>query len=667
MDSFQYLAILSSDLRLLELNPGSFDDPLTGTILHRTFLPDENEIPEFEAISYCWGDQSQPDIITLAQEHHKIIESSVKNHGKLRIGKNLSAALRALRSPHSKRILWCDSICMNQSDLGERSAQVQKMHHVYYHAVSVVIWLGPETSWSTLAMDTVRSCADLVKNVTLDIGSGRPHIEFKDLQGFPRDGITLDVNQWRAIEKLLALDWHRRLWTLQEATLANKLTCIVMLGDEEMTWKQLVEGVTLGCLWNTSPSHAIIDLAAYSHNLEVVMARFLGQDREKEYNWYGVLGSVQYFECSDDRDRIFAVRGLVRQDVAESIEVDYTKSLKEIFTSVCLYDFMKYQNLDFMKFCNAAVSPSWVADLEKVWSGMELDSNAGGNSSPSVHLIEPHVLEVTGMVCDEICNDIVPLRRRTLADSVQELRRRTMNALLSLVPAESLQDDVILNQFILVLTYGQVRDYNIQKIDPPTVASVHSLEDWRRKIRQWVNPDYVANADDAQDPWEKDEAYLNCLSTAGPMHGCTKSHRGTFISVPTESRKGDIVAVFLGLSSSIVLRPQAEKDTYLVIGPAYHPDFSAAQAFLGDDFCGWERLWYRDYLMYAFHKEGNLRLQDPRLDDVPFNDGFMEVTLDSGRLLWGREGHRDFSAKDPRMSESALRDRGVPLQKFKLL
>ncbi|RGP65864.1 heterokaryon incompatibility het-6 [Fusarium sporotrichioides] len=676
MRSFRYSHVLSSDLRLLELNPGEPKDPLTGAILHRTFQPKEGKVPEFDAISYCWGDQSQPDSIALSQENHAYLEQSFQNQsiGHLPIGRNLAAALRALRHPQRKRLLWCDSICIDQNDLHDRAVQVQKMHHIYCYALCVIVWLGPETSWSALAMDTLRSCSELVESVTMDYSVVRQFFTFKDPAhangGLAREGLPLNMDQWRAIEEMLALDWHKRLWTHQEVVLANKQTCIVMLGHEEITWKQFHDAVSIICFLTSPPSHAINNLAAYSQNAQVVGDRLLAcaDDMGKSDSWLGALPATKYFECSDNRDRIYSLRGLVELDVAESIEVDYNKSLKQIFTLVCLDEITRQRDLEFLSYCNAAASPSWVADLERPWGDLTVDSNAGGNSSPAIDLIEPYVLEAAGVACDEICDEPRPLHPKELVEPLSEFRQRIVDTFLSLVDEESLQDDSVLDQLIMILTYGQVRDYSTQRLHAPEVYSLHSLEDWRRKIRQWISSEYVYGTDNVQKPWEKDDVYLRSLPVGGSVHGCVKTCRGTFIRVPMEARKGDTVAVLLGLSTSIILRRQARENSYLVIGPAYHPDFSAAEAFLGNDFHGWGRLWHREFLLHGFFKEGHsIRYTDPRLDGVPFSDGFEEIVLDDGRPFWGRDGHRDLSVKDPRMSEAALEERGVPLQKFRLL
>jgi hypothetical protein len=51
----------------------------------------------------------------------------------------LGEALRYLRKEDEARILWVDAVCINQQDLGERSAQVNKMGGIYRNAAQVYV------------------------------------------------------------------------------------------------------------------------------------------------------------------------------------------------------------------------------------------------------------------------------------------------------------------------------------------------------------------------------------------------------------------------------------------------------------------------------------------------------------------------------------------------
>lgn len=50
-------------------------------------------------------------------------------------------------------LLWVDTLCINQTDLQERSHQVNMMGKIYSKADRVLIWLGEESQDSYLAMD----------------------------------------------------------------------------------------------------------------------------------------------------------------------------------------------------------------------------------------------------------------------------------------------------------------------------------------------------------------------------------------------------------------------------------------------------------------------------------------------------------------------------------
>lgn len=64
-----------------------------------------------------------------------------------RVGINLLGALRFLRFMQrdlvsNKDGFWIDAICINQSDVDEKNAQLGLMEHIYFRAKSVLVWLG---------------------------------------------------------------------------------------------------------------------------------------------------------------------------------------------------------------------------------------------------------------------------------------------------------------------------------------------------------------------------------------------------------------------------------------------------------------------------------------------------------------------------------------------
>ena len=394
--------------RFLELRSGSLKDPLGGTLLHRILSPENNKIPDFEALSYAWGDQSNPDSICITDERPAVEGQLVESQptGRIDVGPNLASALCTLRKCNDKRLVWCDSICINQSDVVERSEQVQRMSDIYRYAKRVVVWLGPEAPWTGLFMETVRRVAS--ETISIELCPATHGLRHKIMytttgENLPLstkygDPLPLSPSQWLAVEKLLALDWHRRLWTYQEIMFANEETTIIQLGNEEMLWKRFKDAVTVICIFRPPPT-AFLDPINHNINIQAFVEKAIPSEERYEYhNWLPPLGLTACYLCSDGRDKVFSLRNLMVPDVARLVTVDYTKSAKEIFTSFCINHLAYQQGIQFMHFCNSDTNPSWAADPAgtEMYS-MNIICYASRQPAASVYRIEPSVLDVAGV------------------------------------------------------------------------------------------------------------------------------------------------------------------------------------------------------------------------------------------------------------------------------
>lgn len=149
-------------IRLLLLRPGHFDDPMTAMLYTRPHKP--HNLPQYEALSYAWG---SPDDVTtisirtatfvdvnellgadnnLTQYPNEVasVDRSVVGgyktasedyeHARIEVTQGLARALPYLRHKEETRVLWIDALCVNQRNLEERSAQVQRMADIYHHA-----------------------------------------------------------------------------------------------------------------------------------------------------------------------------------------------------------------------------------------------------------------------------------------------------------------------------------------------------------------------------------------------------------------------------------------------------------------------------------------------------------------------------------------------------
>lgn len=196
------LSLEESQFRVLILSPSEDKgSPLRCNLK----IHDGDHLPPYEALSYTWGRD-------VASEPLYMGEQAVA------VSSNLHDALRALRLLKKDRSLWVDAWCINQSDNEEKAVQVTLMGTIYSRAKCVLVWLGPSTSESRLAMSTLR---DLRK--------------VEDLENLPSEGNA-------AIGDLFNRPWFTRVWTIQEWALGkeNVFICGADAVDS-VSWKGVEE------------------------------------------------------------------------------------------------------------------------------------------------------------------------------------------------------------------------------------------------------------------------------------------------------------------------------------------------------------------------------------------------------------------------------------------
>ena len=184
------------DIRVLHLNAGSRNAPLTGSLGH-TNLGCQ---PRYEALSYEWGRPEKTKAISL------------QDGFTLPITESLHTALEDLREdvgPGVARLLWIDAICINQQDIREIQSQVSIMTYIYRYATRVVTYIGPEQDNSTEAIPFARTlCRYAEGRYTRALSSGSP------VTGTARPSLPPESDpRWKAVKALTLRTWVRSLRT----------------------------------------------------------------------------------------------------------------------------------------------------------------------------------------------------------------------------------------------------------------------------------------------------------------------------------------------------------------------------------------------------------------------------------------------------------------------
>lgn len=135
----------------------------------------------YEALSYVWGDEKNPESITIIDDRNGC--------GELAVSQNLFTALLHLRDREIPRTIWVDAVCINQADKKEKKHQIQFMAAIYAKASRVIVWLGEAQADGDQALEAIRVAAENSMSV----------LKTRQLEE-------------QAIQQLLERPWFHRIW-----------------------------------------------------------------------------------------------------------------------------------------------------------------------------------------------------------------------------------------------------------------------------------------------------------------------------------------------------------------------------------------------------------------------------------------------------------------------
>jgi len=280
------------------------------------------------------------------------------------VTESLWHSLDKLRLPTDEVILWVDAVCIDQQTTHERNLQVQAMTSIYSKADSMSIWLGPETEDSKLAMDLL--------------------VELHQLREASENArITEIINMpsrsrgFRAIVSLFTREYWDRLWVVQEVHNSSSIT--VHCGPGALPWSVFASATDLFKEHKPDLIRAFMG-RFYSNGLrgsfpwEIYLC-YHGPGLLSRPSVLGITGFLRTLlahrskRCTEPRDRVYGVLGVVSEEVRTQFPVDYNISLVEVYTNVVDYLLMKNQILDvicasihFPKHQSIERLPSWVPD-----------------------------------------------------------------------------------------------------------------------------------------------------------------------------------------------------------------------------------------------------------------------------------------------------------------
>ncbi|KAI1629933.1 heterokaryon incompatibility protein-domain-containing protein [Exophiala viscosa] len=374
---YEPLSSTSSEIRLLTLWPGSWDDDISCTVDHACV----DNHPYYEALSYTWGDANDTRPIRL-------------NGGPFQIAKNLEIALHYFRPQPGEqpRLLWVDAICINQKDLGERGQQVQKMRQIFTSARRVLAWTGEADEDSAGVLDLIDDIAKISPRHLMAAARAW------STEPIPlRDGGVLDLSKrdWTSLLNFLDRPYWHRVWIVQELTSATPLgpldagkdTLAIFCGFRSFS-RYAFEMVCDFWGWAFTGRFAGFktdDFQRGARALYIYLSTSEASRLGKDPSLIELVRSVGLLEASDPRDRVYAVLGLTDLDKT-LIAPDYTKTVEQVYIDLVKCCIVAYGNCNILSGNQTRRlhgGPSWCCIDEFMGSDL-IDFEAAGKTSACI-------------------------------------------------------------------------------------------------------------------------------------------------------------------------------------------------------------------------------------------------------------------------------------------
>ena len=407
-------------IRLLILHRRKSTDSINCTLFEVSL----DRAPTYEAISYTWSDSKEMLKIRV-------------NGGQLEIPKNAHRILESRKSLWKPRLLWIDSVCINQRDVPEKTRQIKLMGDIYGKAFVVSVCLQPPENPNNEAAGPLEP---LLASHILD------ELLWTDL--WVSNGLSVWLQyapqcrkpRWRAFQNLVRNRWFDRVWVIQEVALAKSVR--ILYGKVEIPWQHLIEVMSLcykhtaiASLLETTTDPLKRQLAPTSLTNAQLMAYFRRQINEENVtddkvidgrspslSFSSVLYASHHFAAKDPRDKVFGIQGFCTVDGGGGlISPNYEKTVADTYKDAADYILAKESPYRLLSYAGIGyfsepskidgVLPSWCPDWSRrprvlilSYNNPETDYCAGGEEDTASKYPETKSssLMVRGQLVDTI-------------------------------------------------------------------------------------------------------------------------------------------------------------------------------------------------------------------------------------------------------------------------
>ncbi|KAK5137437.1 hypothetical protein LTR08_009016 [Meristemomyces frigidus] len=381
-------------------------------------------------------------------------------------------------------------------------------------------------------------------------------------------------------------------------------------------------------------------------------------DRAYEIVDYGSYASLKtmmfqtrHSKCTDDRDRIYAMLGMLHDTDAElAIRPDYTKPSKEVYQELVLRYIDRQQQLSILLLCElrsgVPTLPSWVPNFAIPNTARPLlNMRATGDSLCNVESTGGDALQVAGLwVCT--------LRHLEILESTAERQYP--------------RQDVI----EAARRFASTHDMSSNYLDSTTLREAYCRTMCAGPVLDEILQSDGGGLVDASPAAKKFLDYAKDTCSGRSFFQTAMGHIGVG---PRIAEKDDLLCVLLGCGSPMLLRA-ARDNSFRLVGECFVPGLMCNEAILGPlpgKFTRVSKLdetWNSYVGAFVDMWSGEARVEDPMLGVLPYGCERKVHEREKVRTIFVHENYLEgIHDRDLRLSKSALLDQGIVMEAFNLI
>ena len=330
----------SKQIRLLSFQPSS-----TNALIDcHLEVHDIANSPPYYAISYHYGDPSAVDAI-------------LADGQETQVNRNCLHALNQVRAQSYAGLFWVDSVCINQSDVKEKSLQVHRIAAIFSGAEEVWACFGPASGDSDFLLHKLASFPAENPTFTADTAFAERSDDLQRRTIHWMISLGDDFGRFAtALKAFGARPFFSRMWIYQEVFLASNMKMLFGVQAANMQALQDITKVCSSLMMSYRPqseydykdaqlelnelltSHDLLVKVGHDSDLSalrLLVDQLQPRDRTgKAVDFGNVRGivqvqeSIQRLQCQDPRDKIFAIISMFGSSC--SIKPDYGISCFEL-------------------------------------------------------------------------------------------------------------------------------------------------------------------------------------------------------------------------------------------------------------------------------------------------------------------------------------------------